>query len=154
MRVLISGTSGMIGSALTKHLAHEGCEVVRLVRRPPREPSERLWNPERAVLDAAAFAGVAAVVHLAGASIAAHRWSEARKEVILQSRSDSTRLLSETIARLESPPHVLISASGINAYGDQGDTLLDDTSPPAAGDDFLSTVCREWEGATAAASAR
>jgi uncharacterized protein (TIGR01777 family) len=154
MRVLVTGASGLVGSALVRHLAREGREVVRLVRRPPRDVSERSWDPAHNVLDPQALDGADAVIHLAGASIGDGRWSRARKELILESRVQSTRLLSEAIAGLAEPPRVFVSASGIHYYGDRGDSVLDDANEPASGEGFLATVCRAWESATRAAESR
>ncbi len=151
LRVAISGASGLIGSALAGLLTTGGHEVMRLVRRAAAGPDEIAWDPERSRVDDAALARVDAVVHLAGAGIADRRWTEARKRLILDSRVRGTRLLAEALARLQPRPAVLVSASAVGIYGDRGDELLDEQSPP--GGDFLAAVCRAWEAAAAPAAA-
>jgi uncharacterized protein (TIGR01777 family) len=120
-----------------------------LVRRDAK-PGEVRWDPAAGTLDATALAGVSAAVHLAGESIAAGRWTEAKKAAIRSSRILGTRLLSESLARLPQRPKVLVSASAIGIYGDRGDALLNEDSP--LGSDFLAEVGKEWEAATAPAS--
>lgn len=148
MKVLLSGASGLVGSALLPRLREDGHEPVRLVRRRASE-GELSWDPEKGVLDGAALVGCDAAVHLAGENIASGRWTAARKERIETSRTRGTRLLAETLASLPRPPAVLVSASAIGFYGDRGDELVDEGSPPGEG--FLAGVCRRWEAATAAA---
>jgi uncharacterized protein len=161
MQVAITGSSGLIGQALTRSLLADGHTVVRLVRhdsvRPtpggPSEPSLRSlrWDPERGEIDAAGLEGVDAVVHLAGAGVGDRRWSAARKRVISESRTKGTTLLAETLARLDRPPAVLVSASGVHHYGDRGDEILTETSGPGHG--FLAEeVVRPWEQATTPAA--
>ena len=146
MKVLVTGSSGLIGSALVERLAGAGHEVTRLVRRAPRPgEAEARWDPEAGSIDAARLEGLAAAVHLAGATIA-RRWTRRHKARILDSRVRGTRLLSETLAGLDPPPHTLVSASAIGIYGDRGDEALAEQSPPGHG--FLPEVCRAWEGAT------
>jgi uncharacterized protein (TIGR01777 family) len=147
----VTGASGLIGSALVPALAAHGHRVLRLVRRTPAV-GEAHWDPRRAELDPHVLEGVNAVVHLAGESLAAGRWTHARKHRVLDSRVRGTRLLAETLARMAPRPAVLVSMSAVGIYGNRGDELLDETSAP--GDDFLATVCIEWErAADAAASA-
>ena len=110
-RIVVSGASGLVGKELSAELMHEGHGVQRLVRREARADSEIPWDPDEGKLDRGALEGVDAVVHLAGASIAERRWSEERKRVIRDSRVCGTRFLSETLARLDAPPRVLIAAS-------------------------------------------
>ncbi len=143
MRIVVSGSSGLVGSALVPALGAAGHEVVRLVRRPPGDGEIR-WDPAAGRLDAAALEGADAVVHLAGASIAG-RWSEQRKRQILGSRVDSTRLLAEALLGLEDPPATFVGASAIGFYGDRGDGLMDEDQSPGEG--FLAEVCRRWEAA-------
>ena len=148
--VLVTGASGLIGSALVPALEAGGARVIRLDRRPG--PASRAWNPDAGVIPRDALEGLDAVVHLAGESIAGVRWSRARKARLVSSRVDGTALLSAALAALERPPRVLVSASAIGIYGDRDDETLDEDSPPGRG--FLADLARAWEGATAAAEAR
>jgi hypothetical protein len=152
MQVLVTGSTGLVGSSLIPRLVEGGHHVTRLVRRAAGATDEIRWDPEAGVLDAAPLEGIGAVVHLAGESIAAGRWTQARKARIRDSRVKGTRLLSETLAGLDRPPKVLVSASAIGCYGDRGDEWLDESSPRGAG--FLADVCREWEDAAQAAAER
>ncbi len=146
MRLVISGASGLVGARLAAFLAAGGHRVDRLVRRDPQSGRTDIrWRPEAGEIDAPALEGVDAVVHLAGASIAAGRWTSARKEAIRRSRVEGTRLLAETVARLSRPPSVVVSASAIGYYGSRGDESLTEDSP--AGDGFLAEVCQAWEAA-------
>jgi uncharacterized protein (TIGR01777 family) len=151
MKVLVSGSSGLIGSALVNRLRRDGHEVVRLVRGAADAPDTVGWDPRAGTIDAAALDGVGGVVHLAGAPIAASRWSKRVKQQILASRVEGTRTLAEALARLLQPPRVLVSASGVGFYGDRGDEVLDEDGLGGTG--FLAEVARQWEAATAAASA-
>lgn len=146
MQVLVSGSTGLVGRALTPRLRAAGHEVTPLVRpdTPPDVDGVR-WDPAAGELDAKAVAGVDAVVHLAGESID-QRWTDQAKRRILESRVQGTRLLAETLASLDEPPSVMVSASAVGYYGDRGDTWLPETA--ASGDLFISRVCREWEAAT------
>src|SRR5215212_4918059 len=150
-RIAISGASGMVGSQLVPFLRAGGHDVVRLVRRRPSAADEIAWDPATGRIDAASLESVDAVIHLAGVSIAGARWTKARKAAILSCRLQGTNLLAETLSRLQRPPRVLISASGIGYYGDAGNTPLTEESPPGAG--FLADVCRAWEEGTAPAAA-
>jgi hypothetical protein len=150
MHVVISGASGLIGSALASRLAAAGHVVSRLVRRPPLAGEIR-WDPSAGELVASELEGVDAVVHLAGAGIGDHRWSASYKQEILASRVDSTDLLARSLAGLERPPKVLLSGSAIGFYGERGDEELDESSPRGSG--FLADVVAAWEGATEPASA-
>jgi uncharacterized protein (TIGR01777 family) len=132
MRILVSGSHGLVGTALINSLTPDGHEILRLVRNKP--------------LDATSLEGLEAVVHLAGESIASSRWSGEKKRAIRESRTKGTALLSQTLAQLSRPPAVLVSASAIGYYGNRGDELLTESSAP--GDDFLANVCIEWESAT------
>lgn len=149
MRVMIAGSSGLIGTSLVPHLRHLGHEVLRLVRREPRAPDERGWDPPAGQLDDGALDGVDAVVNLCGVGIADRRWSGARKQAIKDSRVEPTEVLAAAVAAQRIP--TLINASGINYYGDTRDRQVDETAP--AGSGFLAEVCRDWEAATAAAQA-
>jgi hypothetical protein len=148
LTIAITGSSGMIGSALVPFLETGGHRVRRVVRRTP-SGDEIGWNPEAGTLAARALDGVDAVIHLAGENIAARRWTAERKRRLLSSRASGTRTLAEAIARADQPPAVLVSASAIGVYGDRGDEVLDEQSP--AGKGFLADLCRQWERATEAA---
>jgi uncharacterized protein (TIGR01777 family) len=150
MHVAVTGSSGLIGSALFAFLATEGHQVTRLVRRPPGGEREIQWEPEAGVRELSGLEGVDAVVHLAGENIASGRWTPQRKAEIRRSRVEGTRRLCESFTRLGRPPKVLASASAIGYYGDRGDEVLREESQP--GSDFLAQVCRDWEAATEPAS--
>jgi uncharacterized protein len=156
MRVLVSGSTGLIGSRLVRQLSAAGDAVVRLVRGPSPAPGETIeWSPEEGRIDMARLEGFDAIVHLAGESIASGRWSESRKKKIRDSRLVGTRNLAERVAKLTRPPKVVVSASAIGIYGDRGEELLDESS--ASGSGFLAEVCRGWENTAqpfAAAGAR
>ena len=149
LRVLVSGARGLIGSALLPALRARGHEVVVLTRRATGA-SEIGWDPAGGRLEARVIEGFDAVVHLAGEPIAA-RWTPVRKALIRESRVAGTRLLAQRLAELEQPPRVLVSVSAIGFYGDRGDEVLDEASPPGVG--FLPAVCRAWEEAAAPAAA-
>lgn len=152
LRVAITGASGLVGRALTAFLLSGGHRVDRVLRCAPEAGTTDLrWDPASADLDAAQLEGVDAVVHLAGESIAAGRWTRARRERILLSRREGTRLLCERLAGLSRKPRVLVAASAIGFYGDRGAEALDEKS--ASGDGFLAEVCRDWEDATEPAAA-
>ncbi len=140
--VAITGASGMIGAALARALAAGGLRVLRIGRRPGAG-SDLLWDPAAGRIDAASLEGVDAVVHLAGESIASGRWTRERKLRIRESRTQGTTLLARALAALDRKPQVLVSVSAVGIYGDRGDELLTDTSPPGTG--FLPDVARAWE---------
>ena len=150
MKILLSGSHGLVGTALIKSLEPEGHEIFRLVRHAPGSRSEIEWSPDRYSIALARIEGFDAVVHLAGESIAEGRWSDEKKKRIRESRVKGTKLLGDALANLSSPPRTLISASAIGYYGDRGDEVL--TEGSAAGDGFLPEVCVEWEKATALAT--
>jgi uncharacterized protein len=149
MKVAITGSSGLIGSSLVGALRGAGHTALRLVRHDHPGPDEVAWDPDAGTIDAAALEGVDAVVNLAGAGIGDQRWTDERKRLILESRVRSTTLLCETLAGLDRRPAVLLSASGVDYYGDTGDAVITEEAPPGEG--FLTDVCLQWEGATAAA---
>ena len=150
MRVIISGASGLIGSALSAALRDGGHDVWHLVRRPAKA-GEIQWDPAKGVLAADALDGFDAVVHLAGAGIGDHRWTDEYKQELIDSRVKSTTLLATTIANSSNRPPVLLSGSAIGYYGPSDGTELDEHSP--AGTDFLARLCVQWEAATAPAQA-
>lgn len=142
MKIAMTGSSGLVGSALVSLLTEAGHDVVRL-RRPVQ------WDPETGTIESSVFVSADAIVHLAGENIAASRWTSARKRRIRDSRVKGTKLIAEALGRMEKPPQVLVSASAIGYYGDRGAEVLREQSVPGTG--FLADVCREWEAATAAA---
>jgi uncharacterized protein (TIGR01777 family) len=151
MKILVSGSHGLVGRALIKSVTAYGIEVSRLVRQKPTGAiGEIEWHPDEGVLDAKQLEGLDAVVHLAGESIASGRWSDDKKRAIRESRVKGTQLLSRSLAQLSQPPATFISASAIGYYGNRGNELLTEESAP--GTDFLASVCMEWEKSTAAAA--
>lgn len=151
MRILVSGATGVIGSAVCRELGARGHQIVRLTRFLAHAEAPAVeWQPAAGRLEAGALEGVEAVVHLAGEPIAEGRWTDAKKARILESRKSGTRLLATTLAALPVPPRVLVSASAVGIYGDRGDEVLTEESPPGEG--FLAEVCRVWEGETEPAS--
>ena len=139
----MTGSSGLIGTALLKYLTKEGYKVSLLKRSKVLKDNEFFWEPSRAEIDKLALQGIDVVIHLAGEPIA-QRWSTAAKKRIVNSRVNGTLLLAETIARSQTLPS-LICASGTNYYGDQPEGVVDESSPPGLG--FLAEVCRQWESA-------
>jgi uncharacterized protein (TIGR01777 family) len=151
MKILITGSSGLIGSALIPYLQEQGHEIVRLVRRRPDPGAAEVgWNPDTGTIDANALTGIEGAVNLAGENLGAKRWTATQKQRIHDSRVNGTRLLTEAMARLEPRPQVLASASGLGYYGDKGDQLLRENAP--AGTDFPATFTREWEEVSQAVS--
>jgi uncharacterized protein (TIGR01777 family) len=145
MKVAVTGASGLIGSALVPHLRSVGHDVLRVVRRPASAPDEVTWDPAAGSIDLAPLAGVDGVVHLAGAGVGDHRWSDDYKREILDSRVQGTHTIAQAMAQLEPRPRVLVSASAIGWYGDTGDRIVDETAP--AGSGFLANVVEAWEAA-------
>ncbi|MFI7317541.1 TIGR01777 family oxidoreductase [Streptomyces venezuelae] len=148
-RVAVAGASGLIGTALTRSLAADGHEVVRLVRRAPRGKDEVRWDPKEGYVDTAGLAGCTAVVNLAGAGIGDHRWTDAYKRELRDSRVLGTRALAAAAASLDEPPKVFVNSSAIGYYGDTGPRAVDENAP--AGHGFLPELCVEWEDSVAAA---
>jgi uncharacterized protein (TIGR01777 family) len=150
MKILVSGSHGLVGTALVKSLEAAGHEVFSLVRYYPHAKTEIEWSPDRYSIALARIEGFDAVVSLAGESIAEGRWTDEKKQRIRDSRVKGTKLLGDALANLTAPPKTFICASAIGYYGNRGDEILNETSAP--GSDFLSQVCVEWEKATALAS--
>ena len=149
MKIAVTGSSGLVGTALTASLRADGHEVVRLVRRPPRGPGEVRWDPRAADAGNPALNGVDACVHLAGAGVGDHRWTPAYKAEIRASRVLATHGLATALTRLDPAPRVLITASAIGWYGGTGSAAVTEDDP--AGQGFLATVVRDWEAAAAPA---
>ena len=150
MRIAITGSSGLIGSALIPRLTADGHQVVRVVRSAPTG-DEIGWSPKEHTLDPAAFDGIDAVVHLAGAGIGDRRWTDDYKRELLESRTHGTSLVAEAIASASDGPKVLLSGSAIGIYGARGDEEL--TEGSELGDGFLADICKQWEAATDVAEA-
>jgi uncharacterized protein (TIGR01777 family) len=148
MKILVTGSTGLVGTALVNSLAQVGHTVCRLIRpqsvstAEAKEGFDVAWNPATGELGGAGV-GADAVVNLAGTSIAGGRWTKARKELLLTSRIDTTRALVNALAKMSARPRVLVSASAIGIYGDRGDEVLTEESKP--GTDFLAGLAREWE---------
>ena len=150
MKVVVAGSSGLIGAALIRRLKDDGQDVIRLVRRAPNAEGEVQWDPNGGSIDAGALEGVEAVVHLGGVSIAGRRWNAAHKQEIRESRVESTRLLSEALAEANPSPTTFLCASALGFYGDKGDEVLTENSRQGSG--YLAEVTAEWEDATSRAS--
>ena len=144
MRVVVSGSSGLIGTALVADLRAAGHDVLRLVRRTPAAPDERGWDPPAGKIDTGTFDGVDAVVGHGGVGVGDRPWSGARKQLIRDSRNVPTEVLAGAVAEHRVP--VFLSASAVGYYGDTGDRVTDETGPSGTG--FLAEVCRDWEAAT------
>jgi uncharacterized protein len=145
MDIAITGSRGLVGSALVPALARAGHRPVRLVRGVRPGTDELGWDPDTGAIDAAGLEGIGAVVHLAGAGIGDKRWTPARKRLILESRTKGTDVLARALAGLVDKPAVLVSASGVDYYGPHGDETLTEASPPGGG--FLADLCKRWEDA-------
>jgi len=146
VRVLVSGATGLVGKGLTAALEAAGHEVLRLVRRAKGADAHTVgFDIENGAIESEKLEGVDAVVHLAGEGISSQRWTEEFKQKIRDSRVKGTRLLTDALCKLQTPPKTLVCASAVGYYGSRGDEALDEDSGP--GDDFLATVCVEWEDA-------
>jgi uncharacterized protein (TIGR01777 family) len=153
MRVAITGSSGLIGTALRASLSADGHEVLRLVRRPAKTADEIPWDPTAGRLDPARLEGVEAVVNLAGAGTGDHRWTRSYKQTIRNSRVGATNTLVSALVQLRERPRVLVSQSGIDVYGvGHGSDVIDEDEPRGEGS-FLATVAGDWEAAAAPAAA-
>ncbi|RLL66475.1 TIGR01777 family oxidoreductase [Streptomyces sp. Z26] len=149
MRIAVTGSTGLIGTALLASLRADGHETVRLVRHAPRAGDEVRWDPKRGYVDTAGLVGCEAVVHLAGAGVGSRRWTEAYKKEIRDSRVLGTTAVAEAVASLDPKPRVLLVGTAVGYYGDTGDRAVDETAPPGTG--FLADVCQEWERSAAPA---
>lgn len=149
LRVAVSGSSGLLGAALVPYLTTGGHDVLRMVRASGPAEDELYWNPREGELQSERLEGLDVVVHLAGESVFGSRWNPAKRQRILQSRVEGTRLLAERMAQMEKPPKALICASAVGFYGDTGDEAVDENAP--SGEGFLAEVCRAWEAAADAA---
>ena len=143
--VVIAGSSGLIGRALAAELRRRGTTVLRLVRRPATTGDEITWDPAAGDLDANALEGAGAVVNLAGAGIGDRRWSADRKQVLRDSRIRSAALLAAAVSNLSRPPEVILSASAMGFYSEQGDSVVTESTGPGRG--FLAELCQDWESA-------
>lgn len=150
-KIIISGASGLIGSALVPALRAEGATVIRLVRQKPQGDDEIFWQPDAYQLDAKNLEGATAIIHLAGENIAAKRWTNQRKRRILQNRAKASQLLHETVSRLENPPETLIIASAVGYYGITPAPVTEDAAP---GTGFAAEVCGQIEAPTPPAGVR
>jgi uncharacterized protein (TIGR01777 family) len=153
MRIAVTGSSGLIGTAFTDAVRTDGDEVIRLVRRPPRAADEITWDPAapRGGIDLAALAGTGAVLNLAGAPLAAGRWTQARKAELRASRIQATEGLTAALTAMDQPPATLLSGSAIGWYADTGGREVDESAP--AGTGFLAGLVRDWEAAAEPARA-
>ncbi len=152
MQIAVTGSRGLIGTALLAALRADGHTAIPVLRGDA--PGDGLrWDPDAGTIDAEGFDGLDAVVHLAGAGIGDKRWTDEQKRLVLESRTRPTRLLATTLAALAAPPAVLVSGSAVGWYGDRGSEVLDESSAPPSPPDFLSDTCRQWEAATEPAEA-
>ena len=158
MTILLSGASGMLGSAIGDALLRQGAVVIRLVRSEPRAPNELHWNPaagqlnldrpngrDQADRDPDGNETLTAAVHLSGANVSSRRWTPDYKRQIGESRIGTTEVLAQALARMNHPPEVLVAASATGFYGNRGDEIVDEDSP--AGEGYFPQLCQEWEAA-------
>ncbi len=150
MRVAVTGSHGLIGTALVEALTGDGHHVTALVRGDPQGPDQIRWDPAAGTIDGAGLEGHDAVVHLAGVGIGDHRWTDDHKRAVLDSRVQGTTLLATALAGLDRPPKVLASASAVGYYGDTGDRAVTEADGPGTG--FLADVVQQWEDAAAPAA--
>lgn len=150
MRIAVTGSTGLIGSALTRSLRSDGHQVVPLVRRSPK-PGEVEWHPSRGEVDTDGLAGCDAVVHLAGAGVGDRRWTATYKREIRESRLRGTATIARAVAGLDPRPHTLLCGTALGYYGDTGQRAVDESAP--AGTGFLAELCVDWEAAAAPAEA-
>jgi uncharacterized protein len=142
----------MLGTAIRSLLLGSGADIVQLVRREPAGPRELRWDPsaQSPIVATDRLEGLSAAIHLSGANLAAHRWTPAYRREMWTSRVGSTRALCNVLTRLRQPPGAILVASATGIYGDRGDELVDESSPPGSG--FLADLCREWEQASESAA--
>jgi hypothetical protein len=150
MKILISGASGLLGSAIARSLTEHGHDVSRLVRSTPHEKDESHWNPYAGEMDPDALTDVDALIHLSGENIMSLRWTEKKKQAIRDSRLKTTAFLCKRLCEMTDPPKMWLCASAIGFYGNRGDERCDEDSP--AGTGFFSTLCQDWEDAAAPAT--
>ncbi len=146
MRVAITGARGLVGTAVSQLLEQDGHKVFRLVRTTPQHDQEIAWNVEQESIDVDRLREIDAVIHLAGENVGEGRWTQAKKEKILRSRVDGTRLLCEAIGNSDPQPKTFLCAAAIGFYGSRADLLCDESTSPGTG--FLAEVCQQWEAAT------
>jgi len=144
MKIIVTGASGLVGTALVPYLRKQGHEVARLVRTREEASDEIYWDPHAGELNPDDLNEFDAIIHLAGANVAEGRWTEKRKREILESRVNGLRTLNEALRLCSEGPKTLVSASATGYYGNRGDDVLDETNESGTG--FLADVCREWEG--------
>ncbi|WP_372367111.1 TIGR01777 family oxidoreductase [Candidatus Uabimicrobium sp. HlEnr_7] len=148
MKILLTGSNGFVGSFLRQHFNNKGYQVRRLVRSKPQDEDQFSWSPSEQKLDEKALEGIDVVIHLAGENILGI-WTQKKKNAIMESRRQGTKLIAQKMSEMEKPPKLLISASAIGFYGDNGDRFVDETDKKGNG--FLVDVCDEWEKATSVA---
>jgi uncharacterized protein (TIGR01777 family) len=152
MKVIISGASGLVGTAITNSFRSEGHTVFRLDRSGGTSSADTIqWDPPAARVDVSAMEGTDVVIHLSGANISGGRWTRERREILRSSRVDSTRVLVDSLVQLRQRPRVFLSASAVGYYGNCGDEILTETHEP--GRDFLSLLARDWEAEASRAAA-
>ena len=145
-KVLISGASGLLGSAYSDYLSKKGHTVFRLVRREPAAENELFWDPMTGELELKNIEGFDSIINYSGKNIGLGRWTKKSKKVIYDSRLQSTTLLSESIAKLDNPPESFLSSSAVGYYGECGIEFVNEGAEPGEG--FLSDLCAKWEKAT------
>ncbi len=143
MKIVITGSSGLIGSALVRDCEKKNFEVLKLVRRVPKQENESQWDPAKGIVDLNVLEKATAIVNLAGAGVGDRRWSKKYKKLILDSRVNSTETLANAIVNLKTPPSVFVSGSAIGFYGDTADVAVDENAN--LGEGFLSDVVFNWE---------
>ena len=143
MKLVVTGSSGLIGSALIREAEKKNIEVIKLVRRLPKEKNESQWDPNKGIVDLEVLEKSTAIIHLAGAGVGDRRWTKKYKKEILNSRVNSTETLSNAIVNLRTPPSVFVSGSAMGFYGDTGDIAVDENAE--LGEGFLSDVVFNWE---------